>query len=39
MTRTQLQATILHGAGTMPAFSQMSQDALNALLSYLESLK
>ena len=39
MTRAQLQATILRGRGRMPAFSQMSPDALDALLSYLESLK
>jgi ubiquinol-cytochrome c reductase cytochrome b subunit len=39
MTRAQLRATILGGSGAMPAFSQMSPDAVDALVSYLESLK
>lgn len=38
-TRPELESTILHGAGRMPAFSELSRDDLNALLTYLLSLK
>jgi ubiquinol-cytochrome c reductase cytochrome b subunit len=38
-TRPELEATILHGARKMPAYTRIGRENLNALLDYLMSLK
>jgi len=37
--RAQLEAPIVHGVGTMPAYPSLTPAALNARLDYLQSLK